>query len=342
MGQKPEPSRPQTTEWYRLLIDEVQDYAIFLIDLEGRVVSWNAGAERLLGWTEEEILGQSSFVVFVPEDIATGGHRWELEKAAAEGRAEDERWHQRRDGSRFWGSGIMAGIRDDAGALIGFGKIMRDRTAQRQLEEELRASLREKEVLLKEIHHRVKNNLQVISSVLSLQSDTIREREAVAAFQDSQARIHSMALIHEILYQSSNLAQVNLAAYTRRLAEELLHSYQVEPERLRLVVETDEVWLSAEKAMPCGLILNELVANCVKHAFPDGRSGTVRVTLRAEAASQVILSVGDGGVGFPAGVDFRHTDSLGLQLMCLLTEQLGGTITLDRSEGTRFTIRFAV
>ena len=172
----------------------MQDYAIFLIDLEGRVVSWNAGAERLLGWTEEEILGQSSFVVFVPEDIATGGHRWELEKAAVEGRAEDERWHQRRDGSRFWGSGIMAGIRDDAGALIGFGKIMRDRTAQRQLEEELRASVREKEVLLKEIHHRVKNNLQVISSVLSLQSDTIREREAVAAFQDSQARIHSMAL----------------------------------------------------------------------------------------------------------------------------------------------------
>ena len=285
MGQKPEPSRPQTTEWYRLLIDEVQDYAIFLIDLEGRVVSWNAGAERLLGWTEEEILGQSSFVVFVPEDIATGAHRGELEKAAAEGRAEDERWHQRRDGSRFWGSGIMAGIRDDAGALIGFGKIMRDRTAQRQLEEELRASLPEKEVLLKEIHHRVKNNLQVISSVLSLQSETIGEVEVLPAFQDCQVRIHSMALIHEILYQSSNLAQVDLAAYTRCLAEELIRSYQVEPERLRLVVETDEVWLSAEKAMPCGLILNELVANCVKHGFPDGRSGTVRVMLRAETGS---------------------------------------------------------
>ena len=342
MGQKSKPSRPQTTEWYRLLIDEVQDYAIFLIDLEGRVVSWNAGAERLLGGPRRKSSDSRRLSCLSERISPPGATARELEKAAAEGRAEDERWHQRRDGSRFWGSGIMAGIRDDAGALIGFGKIMRDRTAQRQLEEELRASLREKEVLLKEIHHRVKNNLQVISSVLSLQSDTIREREAVAAFQDSQARIHSMALIHEILYQSSNLAQVNLAAYTRRLAEELLHSYQVEPERLRLVVETDEVWLSAEKAMPCGLILNELVANCLQHAFPDGRSGTVRVTLRAEAASQVILSVGDSGVGFPAGVDFRHTESLGLQLMCVLTEQLGGTITLDSSEGTRFTIRFAV
>jgi PAS domain S-box-containing protein len=342
MGQAPKSSRPQTTEWYRRLIDEVQDYAIFLVDHDGRVVSWNTGAERLLGWTEEDILGQSSFVVFVPEDIAKGDHLRELEKAAAEGRAENERWHQRQDGSRFWGSGIMTGIRDDAGALIGFGKIMRDRTAQRQLEEELRASLQEKEVLLREIHHRVKNNLQVISSVLSLQSETVGEGKALAVFQDAQARIHSTALIHEILHQSSNLAEVNLAAYTRRLAEELLRSYQVEPERLRLVMETDEVWLSAEKAMPCGLILNELIANCVKHAFPDNRSGTIRVTLRAEAESQVTLSVADGGVGFPPELDFRHTESLGLQLICLLTEQLAGTITLDRSEGTLFTIRFAV
>ena len=182
MGQEPEPYRPQTTAWYRLLIDEVHDYAIFLVDPEGRVVSWNTGAERLLGWTEEDILGRSSFVVFVPEDRAAGDHLRELEQAAAEGRAENERWHQRKDGSRFWGSGIMTGIRDDAGALIGFGKIMRDRTAQRQLEEELRASLREKEVLLQEVHHRVKNNLQVISSVLSLQSDTLGEGAAVAAF----------------------------------------------------------------------------------------------------------------------------------------------------------------
>jgi len=342
MGQAPEPSRPPTNEWYRLLIDEVPDYAIFLVDQEGRVVSWNTGAARLLGWTEQDILGQSSFVVFVPEDLAAGAHLRELEQAAAEGRAENERWHQRKDGTRFWGSGVMMGIRDDAGALIGFGKIMRDRTAQRLLEEELRASLREKEVLLQEIHHRVKNNLQVISSLLSLQSGTIGEGKAVAAFQDAQARIHSMALIHEILYQSGDLAQVNLAVYIRRLAEELLRSYQADPERLRLVADTEDVWLSAEQAMPCGLILNELVANCIKHAFPDGRSGTVRVTLRAEAASQVMLSVGDSGVGFPPGVDFRHTDSLGLQLIGLLTEQLGGMITLDNSEGTRFTIRFAV
>jgi PAS domain S-box-containing protein len=342
MGQEPEPSHPQTTAWYRLLIDEVPDYAIFLVDHEGRVVSWNTGAARLLGWTDADILGQSSFVMFVPEDLAKGDHLRELEKAAAEGRAENERWHQRKDGSRFWGSGVMTGIRDDTGALIAFGKIMQDRTAQRQLEGQLRASLREKEVLLREIHHRVKNNLQVISSLLRLQSDILGEGAAVPAFQDAQARIHSMALIHEILYQDSDLAQVHLAVYTRRLAEELLRAYQVEPEHLRLVVETDEVSLSAEKAIPYGLLLNELVTNCVKHAFPNGRSGTVRVTLRADTGAQVTLSVGDNGVGFPPGVDFRHTDSLGLQLIGLLTEQLSGTVTLEPGEGTRFTIRFPV
>jgi PAS domain S-box-containing protein len=341
MSRELQPFDLQTTDWYRLLIEEVHDYAIFLIDLEGLVVSWNGGAERLLGWTEAEILGQSSFRVFVPEDLATGAHTLELDKAAAEGRAEDERWHLRKDGSRFWGSGIMTGIRNDAGTLIGFGKIMRDRTAQRRLEEQLRASLQEKEVLLKEIHHRVKNNLQVISSVLSLQSGTLGEREALTALQDSQARIHSIALIHEVLYQSSNLAEVNLAEYIRRLVAELIHSYDVKPERIGLVVEADEVWLSAEKAMPCGLILNELIANCVKHAFPDGRSGTVRVTLRVEAESQVTLAVGDSGVGVRPGVDFRNAESLGLQLICLLTEQLGGTLSLESSEGTRFAIRFS-
>ena len=140
MTREPEPFRQQPPELYRRLIEEVHDYAIFLTDLAGRVVSWNGGAERLLGWMEAEILGQSSFCVFVPEDVASGAAAQELEKAATEGRAENERWHLRKDGSRFWGSGIVTAMHDDAGAVVGFGKIMRDRTAQRQLEAQLRAS----------------------------------------------------------------------------------------------------------------------------------------------------------------------------------------------------------
>ena len=340
MTRGPELSHRQTTDWYRRLIDEVQDYAIFLTDLEGRVISWNAGAERLLGWTEAEILGQSSFRVFVPEDVAAGAATRELEKAATEGRAENERWHLRKDGSRFWGSGIMTTVHDDAGALVGFGKIMRDRTAQRRLEEQLRASLQEKEVLLKEVYHRVKNNLQVVCSLLDLQADALADPQARAVFDDCQRRIQAMALAHEALSQSSSLARVHVGDYARRLAADLLRAQSIEVERLRLTIETDEVWLPVEKAVPCGLILNELLTNCVKHAFPGGRAGEICLDVRADAGAQVTLAVGDDGVGFPPAVDFRHTDSLGLQLIHLLTEQLGGTVTLEQRGGTAVTLRF--
>ena len=341
MTPTPDPSRQPLVEWYPRLIAEVQDYAIFLTDCEGRVISWNGGAERLLGWTEAEILGQSSFRIFVPEDVAAGSASRELAMAAVEGRAENERWHLRKDGSRFWGSGIMTAVHDDAGTLVGFGKIMRDRTAPRQLEEQLRASLRDKEVLLTEIYHRVKNQLQVIASLLSLQSQTMTTAEARLAFQDCEARLHAMALIHEALSHASRLARVHLGDYARRLAAALLHAQSVHPERMRLRVEAGEVWLGAEQAVPCGLILNELLTNCVKHAFPPGRSGAIRVVVRADAG-QVTLSVADDGVGFPAAVDARRADSLGLQLIELLTEQLGGTLTYERREGTTVTLRFPV
>jgi PAS domain S-box-containing protein len=342
MTREPEPFRQQPPERYRRLIEEVHDYAIFLTDLEGRVISWNGGAERLLGWMEAEILGQSSFCIFVPEDLASGAAAQELEKAATEGRAENERWHLRKDGSRFWGSGIMTAVHDDAGALIGFGKIMRDRTAQRQLEAQLRGSLQDKEVLLKEVYHRVKNNLQVVVSLLDLQADALEDPQARAVFDDCQRRIQAMALVHEALYQSSSLALVHIGDYARRLAGDLLRAQSVQPEHIRLTLEADDVWLSAEKAMPCGLILNELLTNCAKHAFPAGRAGEIRLIVQADAEAQVALSVCDNGVGFPEGLDFRNTASLGMQLACLLTEQLGGTIALERRHGTAVTIRFSV
>jgi PAS domain S-box-containing protein len=342
MTREPEPFRQQPPERYRRLIEEVHDYAIFLTDLEGRVISWNGGAERLLGWMEAEILGQSSFCIFVPEDLASGAAAQELEKAATEGRVENERWHLRKDGSRFWGSGIMTAVHDDAGALIGFGKIMRDRTAQRQLEAQLRGSLQDKEVLLKEVYHRIKNNLQVVVSLLDLQADALEDPQARAVFDDCQRRIQAMALVHEALYQSSSLARVHIGDYARRLAGDLLRAQSVQPEHIRLTLEADDVWLSAEKAMPCGLILNELLTNCAKHAFPAGRAGEIRLIVQADAEAQVALSVCDNGVGFPEGLDFRNTASLGMQLACLLTEQLGGTIALERRHGTAVTIRFSV
>ncbi len=207
--------------------------------------------------------------------------------------------------------------------------------------EQLKASLREKEVLLKEIHHRVKNNMQVISSLLNLQSGCVGNPEVEAVLKDSQNRVRSMALIHEKLYQSRNLSRIDFADYLRKLTDDLFRSYGLSPDRIALVTHAEGVSLGIDAAIPCGLIVNELVSNCLKHAFPNGREGEVHVTLMPKNGMYE-LTVRDNGVGFPKGLDFRHTESLGLQLVTTLTEQLDGTIELNANgAGTEFRILFS-
>jgi len=195
--------------------------------------------------------------------------------------------------------------------------------------------LREKEVLLREIHHRVKNNLQVISSLLSLQSHEIRDPQVVQIFLECQHRIRSMALVHESLYSSSTLSRIEMRPYMTRLTEQLAKSYATD-HRVRVRVEVDELWMMIDRAVPCGLLLNELVTNALKHAFPDGRSGEVVVGLRRQEGLRV-LSVHDSGVGLPSGIDIAHAPSLGLRLVQALTQQLGGRLAIE-GPGARFTV----
>jgi PAS domain S-box-containing protein len=218
-----------------------------------------------------------------------------------------------------------------------------ERTAELQtLNAQLHASLHEKEVLLKEIHHRVKNNMQLISSLLSLQADSIDDPHLLAMFTDSQQRIQSMALVHDILYRSDDLAHISLAHYIRRLIVELRYSYHIDPEQIKLLMHLDEVFVGIDTVIPCGLLLHELVSNCFKHAFPPGGAGEICVELQSQAKETLALMVSDNGYGFPAQLDFRKTDSLGLRLICSLTEQLRGSIELKRGHGTHFTITFPV
>jgi len=218
-----------------------------------------------------------------------------------------------------------------------------ERTAELQtLNAELQASLGEKEVLLKEIHHRVKNNMQVISSLLNLQADSIDEPHLLAMFKDSQQRIQSMALVHDILYGSNHLGHSDLAVYIRRLVGELRQSYSRDPEHIRVLLDLDEAFVSMDVIIPCGLLLNELVSNCFKHAFAPDVNGEISVELKSHLAGELVLVVRDNGRGFPERLDFRRADSLGLQLICSLTEQIGGHIQLDRNRGTQFTITFPV
>jgi PAS domain S-box-containing protein len=211
---------------------------------------------------------------------------------------------------------------------------------RKRAEDALRASLREKEVLLKEIHHRVKNNLQVVSSLMNLQARHLTDGEALTLLQESQRRIRSMALVHEKLYLSRDLARIDMAGYIRSLAQHLFQSYRINPSLIRFRPEIGEVALDINTATPCGLLINELISNALKHAFPENRRGEVAVALQPEADGTYILVIRDDGTGLPPGFNFRRTDTLGMQLVTMLVEQLDGTIELHQDGGTEFRIRF--
>lgn len=216
-----------------------------------------------------------------------------------------------------------------------------DITARKLAEAQIQASLREKEVLLQEIHHRVKNNLQVISSLLDLQSQQIEDSVMLEVFRESQNRVKSMALVHEKLYQSKNFAKINFPEYTESLVNYLFKAYELHSGNVILELDIDEVALNIDTAIPCGLIINELVSNALKYAFPDNRSGKVTISLHSEPYQHFTLTIKDDGVGLPMDWDFQTVRSLGLQLVKVLTKQLKGTIEITRSPGSQFRVSFA-
>jgi two-component sensor histidine kinase len=214
-------------------------------------------------------------------------------------------------------------------------RVVDQRTAQ------LRDALKEKETLLQEIHHRVKNNLQVVSSLINIQQRKLGPGAPRQALQECQTRVQAIAMVHDKLYQSRDYSSVPFSQYAKDRAANVFHAAGVSSEAVKLEVEVEEVALGVDKAIPCGLILNELVTNALKHAFPEERPGTVRVEMGRTAAGRVRLAVSDDGVGLPAGLDIRHSDTLGLQLVCTLAEQLAARLEVDRSgAGTLFEVVF--
>ena len=216
--------------------------------------------------------------------------------------------------------------------------VVRDITEKKQAEQKLKNSINEKEILLKEIHHRVKNNLQVISSILNLQSSFVKEKQTLNILKESQNRIKSMAFIHESLYQNKDFSNVNFSEYVANLCKTLFYTYNTSETFVKLNLEISPIKLSIDNAIPCGLIINELVSNALKYAFPNNRKGklTIRVFLYK---NQLIIEVEDNGVGFPENLNFKNTDSLGLQLVITLVEQLNAEIQLISKEGCKFAVK---
>jgi PAS domain S-box-containing protein len=217
---------------------------------------------------------------------------------------------------------------------------MHDITERKRAEEAIRISLREKETLLREIHHRVKNNMQVISSLFNLQAGHTLNEDCRAILKEAQTRIRSMSLVHEKLYQSGHLSRIDFGGYINSLAAHLFHIYRPQSGLVRLETDFDDVALDIASAMPCGLLLNELISNALRHAFPDNRTGLVRIGLKRGPGGRIEIRVADDGIGFPADLDFRHAESSGLQIVNLLVGQLDATIELDRTNGTAFTVTF--
>jgi len=219
-----------------------------------------------------------------------------------------------------------------------FQQVEKEVDERRRAEERIRGSLREKEVLLKEIHHRVKNNMQVIYSLLNLQAKRIADRTVRAMFEESRNRVSSMALIHEKLYRSEDLAHIDFKEYLQSLVAGIADTYKRQD--IVFSLDMEQVSLDVNVGIPCGLIVNELVSNSLKHAFPGGRKGTISVGVNRSREGFYVLTVADNGVGFPPEVDFRKVQSLGLQLVNVLAGQINGTFDLSNVDGARFSIVF--
>jgi PAS domain S-box-containing protein len=360
-----------TKKHYELILGNMRE-GILEMTQDTRIVYANRAATRLMGVREEKLLG-SVFLSFFADKSRARIKKSMTSKAVASGRGSDEQLTAigRRQVAvtllpvpaelspsfivilndvteRLRAQRQLQEAHDDlerrvaerTAELSKLNKALAGEvTERRRADERMSSSLREKELLLRELHHRVKNNLQTISSLLKLRLRRSSSSELSEIVRDTQNRIRSIWLVHERLYRSENLSMVDFSEYVRTLAQHLFDSHSVDREAINLLVECDPIELNIDMAIPCGLILNELVSNCLRHAFPNGRSGEVAVRLR-RAEKSVRLEVQDNGVGIPENAEKGNSGSLGITLVYELASQIDGTVQVDRTEGTHFVVRF--
>ena len=337
----------EVAEMRRLYLENVLAYApeaIVTLDTEYRIIEWNKGAESIFGYSQEEAIGRNLDALIAGANTDTIKEATDFANQVLAGQpvppTESVRFNS--DGAPIHVILAVSPIQID-NELIGLVAVYQDITERKRVEEQIRTSLIEKEVLLKEIHHRVKNNMQVISSLLNLQSQNIKNEEDLAMFKESQNRVRTMALVHDKLYRSKDFTKIDFAGYIESLASSLYQSYGIDQRKILLDVRVEEVALGIDFAIPCGLIINELVSNALKYAFPSTWKGRpkIEISLFHSGSDEIELMVQDNGVGIPRYIDLQNTESLGLKLVSILAkDQLGGKIELDRQKGTKFNVTF--
>lgn len=327
---------------YRMIAENSMDIISENL-LDGTTLYISPAALKVTGFTSEERLQKNTFDQVHPEDLP--GIRAAVKTLIETGEARMTFRFRRKDGYYVYLESVGRHVQNP---YVYEGRpfmvvVSRDVTERVSMMRELEASLKEKEILLREIHHRVKNNLQIISSLLSLQTQFLKDSDSEAIFQDCQSRIKSIALIHETLYQSRDLSQIDFSAYMASLAGRLEGSYLGRASHVRVDAPKRDVYLPIDLAISCGLIVNELITNALKYAFPDGRKGRVLVDIAYDAAEkQFCLQVSDNGVGIPPSVDLDSPTTLGLQLVMTLAQQLEAMIDIDNKAGTTVKLYFSV
>lgn len=307
----------------------------------GRFIRINRRFCEISGYDREELLEMSSQDITHPDDLAADLVNVGRALSGEINTYSMEKRYLHKDSTIVWVSLVVTLVRDSSGDPSHFIGVVENITDRKRSERALQSSLAEKEVLLREIHHRVKNNMQVISSLLNLQSRSIDDPRLAKMIEESQNRVRAMALIHEILYASGHLVQIDLQEYVTKLATSLVRMYGNEPGMIELRVATGDIALEIDDSVPCGLVINELISNSLKYAFEDGRAGVIKIEAARANDGQIVLVVSDDGVGIPAEVDIRNTESMGMRLVIGLVEnQLGGHVAFDRSHGACFTITF--
>ncbi len=324
-------------EKFRSLAENTQDY-IMRYDKECRHLYVNPAVLRATGFTKENIIGKTH------REAGFDQKRWEffeekITRVFKTGESSQSVF-ERETANEYidWRLYPEFDRNGNVDTVIG---IARDITELKQVEKQLQAALGEKELLLKEVCHRTKNNMASICSILKLQSVLIKDEQSLNILQDIENRISSMALVQEKLYQSEDLTNIDLLEYVKDLADTVFKNYRTIPPKVSLIFDVEPVIVSPNTAIPCGLILSELLSNAMKYAFPGDKTGEIKIALHTTGESEIELGVSDNGVGLPNNLDFRNADSLGLKLVIMLAEgQLGGHIDLKGDKGTEFLIRF--
>jgi len=320
---------------------ETSNQAVAITDLETRIVYVNQGLLKNSSFENDELIGKP-VLHFSDEEGAKLFHEEIMPTLLSEGAWQGEINLKRKDGTLFPTDMNCSVICTETGEPEYLVAIYSDITERKRAENVIKAALKEKEVLLREIHHRVKNNLQIIISLLNLQSKKITNKIALESLTESNTRIRAMSLIHEILYQSDDLAKIDFKAYINKLIKVVARAFTGSGGNISYSVTVAQIRLSVDDAVPIALIINELLTNSYKYAFPAQRRGKVEIILKKSGPQATELSISDNGIGLPDDIDIHHSETLGLQLVSDLAEgQLEGSLQIERVNGTRFVIRFS-